>query len=467
MDSFIVYDLIFLVLFSIFVILFLYKRRNRLDREGIMYLYRTKVGIKAINSISDRFSRFLHGLKYVIVTVGFILMSVMVYLMVNVVYTYIKFPQITKMIKAPPIAPVIPYFPKLFGMESFFPPFYFTYFILSLAIVAIVHEFSHGIYMRLFKMKIKSTGFVFLGPILGAFVEEDRKQLEKKKNFEQMSVLAAGTFANTFFAALFFGMMILFFSLSFSPAGYQYAGYAQTIIPVGAISGMIELPNNFTQISLGNQTFLMDDKLKIQLNPNNTAEYYIVYNDAPAIRAGLNGIITQIDDIKITDQEALASYLNTKKPGEVVNVKTLFINSSTNEKKISDFNLTLGKNPLNNSRAYVGIGSQLSEPKGIIGKFISFLTSFKKSSTYYETNWDGELVIFIYNLLWWVCVINILVALFNMLPLGILDGGRFFYLTLLSITKSKKFSKLSFDIVTYILLESFALMMLLWFVRIF
>lgn len=467
MDSFIAYDLIFLVLFTLFVILFLYKRRKKLDREGIMYLYRTKIGIKAINSISDRYSKFLQGLKYVVVTVGFILMSVMVYLMVNVVYTYIKFPQITKMIKAPPIAPVIPYFPKLFGLESFFPPFYFTYFILALAIVAIVHEFSHGIYMRLFKMKIKSTGFVFLGPILGAFVEEDRKQLEKKKNFEQMSVLAAGTFANTVFAALFFGMLVLFFSLSFVPAGYQYAGYAQTIIPVGAISGMKNISNNFTQISVGNQTFLMDENMMMQLNPNNSAEYYLVYNDAPAIRSGLKGIITQIDDIKITDQEALSNFLAGKNPGDVIKIKTLIINSSTNEKISKEFILTLGKNPLNNSRSYVGIGSQSGEPNGIIGKFLSFLTSFRKSSTYYDTKWDGELVIFIYNFFWWVCVINILVALFNMLPLGILDGGRFFYLTILSITKSEKFSKLLFSVVTYILLASFALMMLLWFVRIF
>ena len=56
---------------------------------------------------------------------------------------YILHPEITKIIKAPPIAPLIPYFPKLFGMESFFPPFYFTYFIVALAIVAVVHELSH------------------------------------------------------------------------------------------------------------------------------------------------------------------------------------------------------------------------------------------------------------------------------------------------------------------------------------
>ena len=38
-------------------------------------------------------------------------------------------------------------------------------------------------------------------------------------------------------------------------------------------------------------------------------------------------------------------------------------------------------------------------------------------------------------------IINLLVALFNMLPLGFLDGGRFFYLTFLGLTGSEKVAK--------------------------
>jgi len=67
-------------------------------------------------------------------------------------------------------------------------------FIVALAIVAIAHEFSHGVFMKLFKVKIKSTGLVFLGPILGAFVEEGKSSFHKKGKLEQMTVLGAGVF---------------------------------------------------------------------------------------------------------------------------------------------------------------------------------------------------------------------------------------------------------------------------------
>ena len=204
MVSFVVYDLIFLVVFTLFIILFLHKKRKNLKREGIMYLYRTKLGVEAINYIGNKYKKTLHFLKYLVVAVGYILMIGMIYLLYKSVQTYLFVPLPAELANAPPIAPLIPYFPQLFGLESFFPPFYFTYFIVALAIVAIVHEFSHGIYMKLFKIKIKSTGFAFLGPILGAFVEEDRNQFIKKKNLEQRTVLAAGVFANTLFALIFY-----------------------------------------------------------------------------------------------------------------------------------------------------------------------------------------------------------------------------------------------------------------------
>ena len=165
MVSFWVYDVGFLILFSIWVAWFLRSRKKALAREGIIFMYRTQLGVKAIKYIGDNFKKTLHTLKYVIIAVGFALMGTMIWMLWTTLSIYILHPEITKVIKAPPIAPLIPYFPKLFGMQSFFPPFYFIYFIVALAIVAVVHEFSHGIFMRLFKIKIKSTGLVFLGPI--------------------------------------------------------------------------------------------------------------------------------------------------------------------------------------------------------------------------------------------------------------------------------------------------------------
>ena len=56
--DFIVYDLAFLIFFCIITGIFLYKRRKNLKKEGIMYLYRTQLGIKFIEWFAKKNARF-------------------------------------------------------------------------------------------------------------------------------------------------------------------------------------------------------------------------------------------------------------------------------------------------------------------------------------------------------------------------------------------------------------------------
>jgi len=53
-----------------------------------------------------------------------------------------------------------------------------------------------------------------------------------------------------------------------------------------------------------------------------------------------------------------------------------------------------------------------------------------------------------------------------MLPLGIMDGGRFFYLAVLSVTGSEKFAKGAFKFMTYAILFLFLAMIFYWLVGI-
>jgi membrane-associated protease RseP (regulator of RpoE activity) len=64
-------------------------------------------------------------------------------------------------------------------------------------------------------------------------------------------------------------------------------------------------------------------------------------------------------------------------------------------------------------------------------------------------------------------MINLSVAVANMLPLGIFDGGRFFMLTILALTGNRKIAEKSFKFVTWLLLLAIALMMALYFFNIF
>jgi len=460
MVDFWVYDVSFLVLFSIWVVWFLRSRKKATSREGIIFMYRTQLGVKAIKYIGDNFKRTLHALKYVIIAVGLALMGTMVWMLWKTLLIYILHPEITKVIKAPPIAPLIPYFPKLFGMQDFFPPFYFTYFIVALAIVAIVHEFSHGIFMRLFKIKIKATGLVFLGPILGAFVEEDRKDFEKKTKIEQMSVLGAGVFANIIFALIFYGLYVAFFFVSFSASGYAFNAYADAAVPTANITGMEAQEGNLTRVmTTSGKDFYASSVMLEQINLS-AVDFIVAYEDAPAVKVRIVGAIVQMNDARIRGQEDIIAFMQSTEPGDEVKVIT------ESEEGQNEYNVVLGEHPSGSGIGYLGVGYRQVDPKGFIQNSLMFFMSFKDSSTYYVPTWDGEFVYFFYHLLWWIMIINLLVAIFNMLPLGMLDGGRFFYLTIWGITRSEKVGRIASKLMKWFILLVFVLLMYFWFIRI-
>ena len=456
--EFFVYDLIFLFLFLVFVVVFLVKNKASLKREGLIFLYRAKWGMNLIDYIGEKYTKTLHFLKYVSISLGFVLMGTMIYLLWKNLYLYIKIPELSQIIKAPPIAPLIPYFPKLYGMESLFPPFYFTYFLIALGIVAITHEFSHGIFMRLFNIKIKSTGLAFFGPFLGAFVEEDKNSFTKKNNLGQMSVLSAGAFANIITAIVFFLVLIAFFYISFSPGGYSFNTYTYSFIPINESEITNQTLGNLTIVYYQNSTYYLDGFLRQQLGKN--LSNIAAYDNTPAVISGLTGTIIKIDKKRISNQNSLKDFMSNSSPGQRVLVVT------DDGKQLKEYNFTLAKNPIDPTKGYLGVGFLSTNPSGIFARFISLL-KFKDPSTNYVPRYDGSFAYFIYYLFWWVALISALVGLFNMLPLGILDGGRFFYLAVLSITKSKKISEYSFKIISALILFVFLFLTLIWFVRLF
>jgi membrane-associated protease RseP (regulator of RpoE activity) len=464
----VIFDLGLLVVFCIWVFWFLHTRKHNLKKEGWMYLYKTQLGVKYIDKFSQKYSKILYALRYPIIILGLILMTTILFLLIQTVYIYWAFPQITQVIKAPPVMPLIPYFPQIFGVESLMPPFYFTYFIIALLIVAVVHEFSHGIFMRLFKVRIKSTGFAFLGPILGAFVEQNEQDLIKKSRINQMTVLAAGVFANILFAALFFLLLVGFFYVAYQPAGYIFSDYAYSPVRIADITSFDEgNKGNLTMVYTGdNKTYFFagNSSHLSSILKNENLELIILYENAPAINASLKGTITQIDNVSIKNREDLSAFLQGKNPGDKITLKT----KSSEGEKI--YQVQLGANPINSSKAFLGIMNSERSSRGIFGRVINFLNNFKEPTTYYEAITLPSTTIYVYNLLWWIMMINLFVGLFNMLPLGILDGGRFFYLGISGLASklglekegSDTFAKKSFKLISWFIALVFILMMLAW-----
>lgn len=460
--SFILYDVAFLVVFTLAVAGFLYARRKNLKREGLLYLYRTKFGLKVINSFSKKYEKILMPLQYVMVASGYALMAFMLYVLGKFSYAYLTSDIIAKSIKMPVVMPLIPYLPELFKID-YLPPFYFTYWIIIIAIIAIPHEFAHGIIAKLNKIRILSTGFGFLGPFLAAFVEQDDKQMKKAKKFSQLSVLAAGTFANVICAALFALILWLFFASAFTPAGVNFNTYAVSAVNKSDISivsfASPETPQNFTfaMISAGNTSYFAD-KTMLDFMERNDTSYAVFYDNSPAFSAKLSGAIAEINGQEITSYSKLNQTLSSYSPGDNVEIKTI-----NKDRALSSCNITLSEK---NGKAFLGIGIIPPKSEGVLSKFYALLSKIKDPAVYYDSRL-GDFGIFIFNLLWWIAVVSISVALMNMLPAGMFDGGRFFYLTILGITRKEKIAKAAFKAVTWILLALLALLLVKWILAVF
>jgi membrane-associated protease RseP (regulator of RpoE activity) len=116
--------------------------------------------------------------------------------------------------------------------------------ILALAVVLIVHEFSHGILARTAKVKLKSIGLLPFGIIpIGAFVEPDDVQVKKLDKNRQNDIFIAGIASNFLLTFIFFALtavMILYVMPIFFGSGVIVSstmpGYpAQNVIAPGSI----------------------------------------------------------------------------------------------------------------------------------------------------------------------------------------------------------------------------------------
>jgi membrane-associated protease RseP (regulator of RpoE activity) len=453
-----IFDLTLLGLFLIFVLTFLYRKRKKIQKEGLLFLYKTSWGIKLIEKIGKKYKKTLKVLSHFSIWIGYALMGTMIYLFGKMVYIYIFNADIVRAVKIPPIMPLIPYLPQMFKL-SFLPPFYFSYWIIVLAIIAITHEFFHGIFARIAKVKTKTTGFgffpFFLPVFLAAFVELDEKAMVKKSNFKQRAVLSAGTFANILTAILGMVLMFGFFSLTFSPAGVVYDDYAYNVVDISSI----ETINGFPLENSSELGKLESAKIKvngesyyalkqIDLKNNLVALYY----DSPAIKQNITGAIISINGEKINSLEKLSKEMSSFSPKETITLETF----DGFDKKLQ--NITLGESP--DGDAWLGVIFLEQKPKGVFATISAWAVSYKNPHIYYEPDW--EFAKYIYDLLWWLVLISFSVALVNMLPVGIFDGGRFFYLTILAITKSEKKAEKAFKGMTKFFLFLLFVLMFFW-----
>ena len=465
--NFIYIDLGLLALFCIFSAIFLYKNKHKVKREGFFFLYKTKFGLKFMDNFSKKFHKQLKVISYLSITFGYFAMLIMVALLVYNLLVLIKMPVITN---APPIMPVIPYAPQIFKIQGL-PNFYFIHWIIILAIMAITHEFAHGILARHIKVKVKSSGFGFLGPLPLAFVEPDEKAMSKKKKKDQLAMLSAGSFSNFIFFIIFGLIFLLFLSLSFYATTPLYSGAIINTSNINFITidqtnySLNELKNiNLNILSeksivyTENSSFILTKDLFSQQyqnisNPKNKT--IIAYYNAPLINTDVKGEILEINRIKATDPAAFTFLVNHTAPGQVIDIKT----TKDTYKIIAD------ENPTNSSKGFIGI-SHRKLAKSFSEKLQEDVLGIKNPFMAYEP-FNRDIFPFLSVFMFWLVMLLFAIATFNMLPFGFLDGGKFFYLTMLGLTKSKKSAETGYKIASLIIVLLILAMVFVWLWRIY
>ena len=238
------------------------------------------------------------------------------------------------------------------------------YFLLSIPIVLVVHEGAHGIVATLEKIKIKNGGFAIFIALFAGFVEPDEEDFDKAKKISRLRVIGAGATSNVIFAFAL-GAILL--------TNPMFA----MILPEPFLGLFYESPEGVLVLS--------------------------VIEGGGAEQAGIkeNDIISKINDVRIV------SPIDFQKinliPGEVVNVTIL------RDGQEIVFPVTIMPAPEDPERGLVGIMRDNN-------------LSFKPIYNYIEWN-NPQFSMF----LLWLWMISFFIGIINMLPLPILDGGKFIH----------------------------------------
>jgi len=374
------------IIFVILMCVFLYVKRKKIETQKIAYpilyffLYRTKLGLNQMDSISKRFPRIVKVLAYIGVVIGFIGMIFTTYMLLDNLYR-IMFEGAR--VGAGVVQPFVQTEP---GSFFFYVPFF--YFIVSIFIIATVHEFSHGVVARLFNVKVKSSGFAFLSVIVpiipAAFVEPEEKQVKKIKPMQQLGIFAAGPFSNILLAML---VWLSFFAID----PWQ-----------GSITDSTVYIQNLTH---------GDDVM-----------YPAEQNNLP-----IGDQIVRIDGVEIENAKIFSEVMANTKPGQTINFVT----------NTSQYSIVLAEHPSADS-GFLGV---------MPGQNTEYKEEFKASYA-----WAIPAIDWSIGLLFWLFLLNIAIGLINLIPLGPVDGGRMILVVLQKYVKKEELQKKIFGYISLVTL---------------
>ena len=250
-------------------------------------------------------------------------------------------------------------------------------FLLAIPIVLVVHEGAHGIVATLEKIKIKTGGFGVIIALFYGFVEPDEKEFDSAKKISKLRLISAGATANVIFAFALGAIMI---------TNPMFGG---VIAPLPGGESVLGLFYESPEVREG--------VLIVEIIEGSGAE-----------KAGMqkNDIIINVDGVRIISAEDLSK--PGLKPGQTVDVTVL------RDGQEIMFPVSIMASP--------------DDPEqGLIGIMHDGGNDFKPIYNYIEWDLSNQIVGYISLYLVWLWVISFFIGILNMLPLPILDGGKFIH----------------------------------------
>ena len=367
------FDVIAFIIFIILLGLVLYLKRDKLDIQKVFFpfiyliLYRTKLGLRLMDSWSKKYNYIIKLFGYCSIGFGFVGMIYISLAIFMFVLKLIFFPSVSE----PGVSLVLP-FTNIPGVGYLS----FTHWILALFLLAIVHEFAHGVVARAWKVPVKSSGFAvlaLLAPIIpAAFVEPDEKHMEKRDDVVKYSVFAAGPIANLVFAFL----ILLAFPFVGDVSGSTTAPYEDQITePIGFSFETLE-------------------------------------GDYPATLANVpNGVINGINGNEFDDYTEFYKQMMCVRPDETITLNT----------EEGDYLITTGVKEDDPERGFIGIKPVQNERR-VKDEYTSMAPFYYWLKGFFK----------------WLFLLNFFIGLANLLPLGIVDGGRMLQVALHKTISNKK-----------------------------
>ncbi len=299
-----------IIIYSIIGLIIYFNRRKFEWIQGVILAYRSKKPLKWMDKLNPS-SPFWKVYSSICIPVSFYFIPQLVYALGAKAWGILN-----DFNSSAGVAPAIPgvHIP---GSPIYIPLFYG---IISIGILAFVHEMGHGIISKSEKIKLKSSGFGFFLFFPLFFVEPDEKSLSKASRLSRLRMISAGAGTN----------VILAFSLFL-------------------IIGLVFIP------------FFSNNVVYEGLRITG------VMNDFPANKVNLTEgtIITGVNGVESLNLSSFSELINKHSPGE-----SIIINTDK-----GDFNITTVSNPSNSSLPYIGVylnevTNYSVEAKALYGDFI-------------------------------------------------------------------------------------------------